>query len=90
MIQQVGEQNGSHARVVQSILQLLSPAQAAAPPVYEALVLDTPAAPPAAQPRSLFGALTVKGDSLPANVFQAPTSSDSSKKPPAFQDILSL
>lgn len=83
LVQQVQNQSASYARVVQSIQQLLSPASA---PVYEPLVTDTPPAP---QGRGLFGALTVKGDSLPASVFPE-ASSDSSKKSPVFQDILSL
>lgn len=87
LVQQVQDQSPSYSRVVQSIVQLLSPVSA--PPAYEQLVMDTPS-PPAPQGRGLFGALTVKGDSLPSNVFSAPSTSDSSKKGPVFQDILSL
>ena len=85
LVQQVQDQSPAYARLVHSIQQVLSPASA--PSAYEPLVADTPS--PAPQGRGLFGALTVKGDSLPASGFPG-TSSDSSKKSPVFQDILSL
>jgi len=83
LVQQVQDQSAGHSRVVQSLIQQLSPAQTA--PAYEPLVLDTPAAVPKGS--GLFGALTVKREAT--NPSPA-ANSDAGKKEPVFQDILSL